>query len=86
MFGLSHRPVLLELLRGEKHAEANALASWYAAILEFRRAPRRLHTWDGFEYPTQTLRDPDHPPHHDFEYVAPGSPSDPYVPLLRVAL
>jgi hypothetical protein len=70
----------------EANAEGLGIGRWYKSIKMFRRGPRRIGQWDGFEVLGRKPALGDEKESHEFLYVSQGTPKNAMLPVLDVEM
>jgi hypothetical protein len=78
---LEHR-----IRRAEAEARKAGEGKWYDKVKVFRQGQRNIGTWSGYEYLAWKPPLGEAPESHVFAYVSQGTPSDPFHPVLDIAL
>ena len=72
------------LVQAEKDARREGLGLLYSRIKTFRRGPRKVDDWNGFEVLARKPANGDETEAHEFLFLSQGSPNDPLRPVLDV--
>jgi hypothetical protein len=74
------------LAQAEEEAKRSGAGGWFSRIKVFRRGPRQVGQWTGFEVLVRKPAQEREGESHEFAFLSQGEPKDPLLPVLDVQL